>query len=312
MKAQEIVAAPGVPKVEEPQKSTAQPEPDEHQEAGKAKGSVSVKEALLEKSTIHIVDLKNSNKTDIAELRLRVFDTDIDPSDLVNHNRCNVELSGTLKVQDRKKGALVDIINAAFEGKGQARPFDPVTGMLAPEAKLSLKVPKDAQLGGLETLSQAAGKDDTLEKVKGYVGIDLGKVPLGGKLQQDLSAELLLTGNRLEWLADGQLQFPDYHFTMKKGSWLDSAEGQSRQTISCQPSETIAKELVAGITERYGAEMAANIQKVFDGGNGKLAFEVILTGPPDKPKPTITPETMKRLVEIMGGSLLQGLFSGQK
>ena len=287
-------------------------QPGEEPQAAALPPALKLNEALIENATIHIVDRRAFTKTDAENLRIRVFNTDIDPSDLANHNSCNLELSGQLKVMGRKivgdKGVDVKVAELSFLGTGTAVPMDPVTGLPSPKADIGFSVKKGSTLGGHLTFGEAAGKDDSLDKLKEYLGVDLSPLPLGGVLQNDLKALLRLEGSRLEWLDDTRLEFPDYAFLMQKGSWTDTEHQESRQQVSVLPSKAISDNMLAGIKARYGDSITQTALKVFGTPEGTLRFDLLLTGPPNKPKPNVTPDTMNRAIQALGGDLLKGLI----
>jgi len=277
--------------------------------------SVNIKEALLDRTLIHIVDRKARNKRDIHDLRLRVYDVDIDPANLAHHNKCSIEISGRTEVIGRKKVGEENVdaqfLNIPFSGKGSIRPFDPATGLLEPSADLEVVLAKDSLLGGHMTIGEAAGKDKSLKDMEKYLGLDLSALPIGGALQQELLAKFKVAGARVEWLNDTKLVFADYSIMMKQGSWSDSREDDSRMAIQFIPSDAITKKLFAGITERYGDGVADAVKKALELPAGGAGIDFILTGPLAKPSVSVAPETMQRVINAVAGNsadLLKGLL----
>ncbi|MBL9114075.1 MAG: hypothetical protein JNJ83_03640 [Verrucomicrobiaceae bacterium] len=275
--------------------------------------AIAIDELLVEKLGLHINDRKNQKRIDLEDIRFRLFGVDIDRSNLAAHNKCSVELAGNAHIQDRIDREWVETIKAPFSATGTVAPFDPATGEPAPDGSLVLTIPKGAQLDGVRTVGDLAAKGDSgLGKVKDFLGIDLAKVPVGGVLEQDLKANLRLRKSHLQWEEDTHMSFPNYRFTMTKGSWLDNEIENSRQEIVCRPSADMSKQLLDGISQRLGKDLASGVQKVFDGGDGQLAVRIILTGPPSKPSAAIPPETLSKLFELMSGGLLQSILGGGK
>ena len=275
--------------------------------------AIAIDELLVEKLGLHINDRKNQKRIDLNDIRFRLFGVDIDPVELAEHNFCSVELSGNAQIQDRIEREWVETIKAPFSATGTVAPFDPATGEPAPDGSLVLTIPKGAQLDGVRTVGDLAAKGDSgLGKVKDFLGIDLAKVPVGGVLEQDLKANLRLRKSHLQWEEDTHMSVPNYRFTMTKGSWLDNEIENSRQEIVCRPSADMSKQLLDGIGQRLGKELAGSVQKVFDGGDGQLAIRINLMGPPSKPNAAIPPETLSKLFELMGGGLLQSILGGGK
>jgi hypothetical protein len=297
---------------------TASPEAPVEVEVTDEKGrsaslAFAVKEALVEKATVHFLDRKNLNKTELTDLRFRLYDVDVDPNDLASHNQCKLELSGHAMMYDRRNKEWIELVKAPFNGSGQVRPLDPASGLPLPEALFAFSIPKGSQLDGVRTLGEMAGKGGGgLDKVKDFLGIDLAKLPLGGVLQEDITIRLQVKGNHVQWQEDTHMSFPDYRFTLKQGSWLDSAVNDSRMEFICLPSVDMSKNLLSGVTKSLGDGMAANVQKVFDGGSGQLAIPFNFGGPLDKLQPSVPPDTLRKLFETMGGGLLNGLLGGQK
>jgi hypothetical protein len=277
--------------------------------------SINIKEALLDRTLIHIVDRKARNKRDIHDLRLRVYDVDIDPNDLAQHNRCMVEVSGRTEVIGRKKVGEVNVdaqfLNVPFRGSGRIRPFDPVTGALEPHAELEVVLAKDALIGGHLTMGEAAGKDKSLKDLEKYLGLDLSAVPIGGVLQADLMAQFQLAGTRVEWVNDARMTFADYAILMRKGSWSDSGADDSRMALQFMPSAVISEKLLSGITGRYGDGVAKAVQQALAVPEGGTGIDFVLSGPLSKPSVTPAPETMQRLINAVAGNsadLLKGLL----
>ena len=307
--------APGVPP-EPPQTLASAPATSEPSKVEQKRTvSVNIKEALLDRTLIHIVDRKARNKRDIHDLRLRIFDVDIDPSDLAQHNTCHIEISGRTEIIGRKKVGEENVdaqfVNVPFSGKGRIRPFDPVTGLLEPSAELEVTLAKEAQLGGHLTIGEAAGKDKSLKDLEKYLGLDLSAISIGGALQEELVAKFKVNGARVEWLNDARLAFPDYSIMMKQGSWSDSREDDSRMAIQFMPSGQISEKLFAGITERYGDGVTQAVNKALALPGGGAGIDFILTGPLGKPSVTPSPDTMQRVIQAVAGNgadLLKGLL----
>lgn len=277
--------------------------------------SFSVKEALLDKTLIHIVDRKARNKRDIHDLRLRFYDVDVDPANLAAHNTCKVEVSGRAEVIGRKKvgdeGQDAQFANVTFKGSGVIHPFDANTGEPNPTAELEVVLAKDSLLGGHLTMGEAAGKDKSIKDLQKHLGVDLSGVTIGGQLQKDLTAKFKVSDTRVEWLQDARLEFPDYSIIMRKGSWSDSRDDDARMEIQFQPSEKITLDLIKGISGKYGEGAAKTIQEAFKLPEGGTGFDLILTGPLAKPSITPSPETVQRAINAVAGNsadLLKGLL----
>lgn len=277
--------------------------------------SLFLREAVIENVNAHIADRKRIKKNDFEGIKLRIFDTDIDPSNLAQHNTGKVELSGTIKVQGRKKvdGQNQDVqeLNLTFQADGVVQPFNAASGLLDPQATLTARLLKGSQIAGHMTVGEMGKGDDGLGKVKDLLGIDLlgidlKDIPLGGLLQQDLTAKLVIAGSRIEWLEEAILDFPDYRFQMKAGSWLDDAE--HHQQILVLPSKAFSDRIIDGVKAKRGEDLAKTILTIFPGPEGQIAFDILIRGPRNKPSVTVTTETLGRAIQALGGGLLNGLF----
>lgn len=271
--------------------------------------SLFIREAVLEKVNVHIVDRQRIKKNDLDDFSLRIYDTDIDPADLAHHNTGKISLAGRLKVQGRMKvnGENQDVqeLDLGFKADGTVQPFDAATGELSPQASLTATLLKDSQIAGHIKVGDMGG-DDGLDKVKDLLGIELKDIPLGGILQRDLVAKLALAGSRVEWLEEGTLEFPDYTFEMKAGSWLDDEE--HHQQILVQPSRAFSDRIVEGVRSKRGDEAAKALLTIFPGAEGQVAFDIVIRGPRKKPSIGVPPETLKRAFAALGGGLLNGLL----
>ncbi len=266
-----------------------------------------LKQALVDHAFLHLVDRRAFTKTDIDGFRVRLQSSPDNPTII------NAELSGHAKMTGRKKvgdkGQDVQILDLPFTASGEIAPLDAPISEQGRIAEITLTLPKGALLGGHLTMGEAGGgKDEGMSKLKEYLGVDLSGVPLGGVLQNEAKAEIKIAGSRIEWLADTQLEFPDYTFVMQKGSWMDEQAKDSRQQLRFTPSRTISDQMMAGITGKYGDKIARAVLQTFDSGKGGLEFQIILTGPRNKPKTSIPTETMNRAIKAISGDLLKGLL----
>lgn len=313
----EVAVATPAPGTAKPATLTAAEVPDDNTASTTTEQSLSfsVKEALLDKTLIHIVDRKARNKRDIHDLRLRVFDVDIDPNNLAAHNTCSVAVSGRTEVIGRKKMGEENVdaqfVNVTFMGAGKIKPFNAETGLPELAAELEVVLAKDSLIGGHLTMGEAAGKDKSIRELQKHLGVDLSGVTIGGVLQKDLTAKFKVEDTRVEWLQDARLEFPDYAILMRKGSWSDSSEDDSRMEIQFMPSAKISQQLIDGITGKYGEGVAKAAKEAFTLPEGGVGFDIILTGPLAKPSVTPSPETVQRAVKAISNNsadLLKGLL----
>lgn len=303
--------APVKPEAEKKEKKEHEPKVFEASQLG---FSIQVNRASLERVAFKRVDHKTTSKTDVTDLNFSITDIDVNPADLATHNSFKVALNGKLKQRGRigPKEARREVTMAEIllDGDGTINPFDVETGEWKPVSTLRLTLKKDSVLGGFMKLGEAAGKE--LKKFEDF-GIDLSDLPMGGPLLEDANIRVSFQQDRITLLENALFAMAEFEASLEKEGWINATEDDHKMQLRAT--------LGAGLQERISAGAELNAKKIGLGDDsaktlikslsdekGRLYFDILSTGRFSKPNPKLdTKRLMNRLIESIGGGLLDGL-----
>jgi hypothetical protein len=86
-------------------------------------------------------DQTNGSRYRIHSFNLEISDIWIDPRNLEQHNSLQIQAEALLESVLIPTGGFAQEVKAEFRMQGQIQPFDPKTGMAAPQAKLKIETP---------------------------------------------------------------------------------------------------------------------------------------------------------------------------
>ncbi len=272
--------------------------------------SFAVGNAEIEDGSLTIV---NSGTTiQIRDLDFTLTGIDIDPHDLVNHNRMTAKISSQIQVAGQARIGGVkrpaELANLSLAGEGNIIPIDPNTGEWMPTSTLKLTLAQGSTLAGHITMGDAAGKE--MKKLMDY-GIDLSPVRVGGPLQQAAVVEGIYRNNRFWLRGDTLFSFPEYEIAIEKKSWIDTAQSSHEMEfrLSCGPE--LQSRLQQGMSNaKLGDSITRGLMKALADQRGRITFDIESEGSLSDPK--IKPKLDRILKNLMSGEglgdLLQGLF----
>ncbi len=220
--------------------------------------SIRVERASLERATIRILNGKNTTTTDITDLSFSISEIDIDPADLAAHNQFILTLGARIKIKDRVKSGNkdasgkdilkeVNTVDMAMRGGGTVRPFDPATGLWSPASALDLKIEKGSVLAGYMKLGDKADREFKKVEKWNFDLTDLRDVDIGGPLNEDANIRVRIEQDRISFLHDAVISLPDYEVTMRKDSWLNSAEDQAELLLRFSLEPDLQKAVVTRV-----------------------------------------------------------------
>jgi hypothetical protein len=275
-----------------------------------ARFAFAVSNAEIKDGTLTI--LNSGTTIQIRDLDFTLTGIDINPSDLVNHNRMSAKISSQIQVAGEARIGGVkrpaELANLNLSGEGSIIPIDPNTGDWMPTSTLKLTLAQGSTLAGHITMGDAAGKE--MKKLMEY-GIDLSPVRVGGPLQQAAVVEGIYRNNRFWLRSDTLFSFPDYEIAIEKKSWIDTAQSSHEMEfrLSCGPE--LQSRLQGGMSKaKLGDSITRGLMKALADQRGRLTFDIESEGSLSDPK--IKPKLDRILKNLMSGEglgdLLQGLF----
>lgn len=284
---------------------------------------------LLERRTVLDKDggigERRERRTVFDHVSVALTDLDVAPEDLAKHNRCSLQLAGSIELDQRVTTGEAPPVSqklARFDvtGSGFIRPFHAESGEWDPDFTIQARVGKGAILGGVPLKDALRGKD--LKKL-GEWGIDFGDVSLGGILGEDATADVhYFRGGKLIVKGDTRLVFPDYEITLRDGSWFNTHEDLHRATCALLIGSDLSKRLLAQvkahIAKKYGGDVVGSVAEAFVkaalmDGQGRLEYKFISKGRLSRPSQEWDNPTsdVAEFLKQNGAAILEGIFKKQ-
>lgn len=262
-------------------------------------------EISIEQAHFHITneDADSKFNADISDFSLALTDIDIDPDNLMAHNRLHVRLAAKVVVDGVAKigGQMrqVRFADMTLHGEGEVNPVDPATLMWSPAADLKLVIDRGSSIGGNVTIGEAAGSN--LEKLQKY-GVDISAIRIGGIFQQDVNAHILFRNQSIRFLSDTLFSLPDYEYLVKHDSWMDFAKDQQGLLTRLYCGEALKQSVVNGIASRgVNKTLSQIIVDSLSDSHGRLSFDLTITG--SLAHPEVKPDIQNRLEGLLGGDI---------
>jgi hypothetical protein len=266
---------------------------------------LALQEISIEQAHFRITnqDAESKFDADISDFSLALTEIDIDPDDLMAHNRLHVRLAAKIVVDGMAKvgGQMrqVQFANMTLHGEGEVNPVDPTTMSWSPAAELNLVIDRGSAIGGNVTIGEAAGSN--LDKLMKY-GVDLSAIRIGGVLAQDVNVSVLFGNESIRFLGDTLLALPDYEFTIKKDSWIDLAKDQQGLLTRLSCGDALKEQIVRGVASRgLGDTISRMVVGAFSDDRGRVAFDLSITGSLSHPQ--VKPDIQNRLEGLLGGDI---------
>ena len=114
---------------------------DKGMEAGDLPLSLDVESIRVSDGVLLFEDRVSGSRFRIHSLNLEISDIRIDPRDLEQHNSLRIRGAAALESVLIPPGGFAQEVEAEFRMQGLVRPFDPETGLPAPQARLNLETP---------------------------------------------------------------------------------------------------------------------------------------------------------------------------
>lgn len=278
-----------------------EPPPEKHASASR----LALQEISIEQAHFHIRNQRVDSQfdADIGDFSMALTEIDIDPEDLMAHNRLHVRLAGKVVVDgvEQINGRMqqVRFADMILHGAGEVNPVDPNTRMWSPAASINLVVDRGSTIGGNITIGEAAGQH--LDKLMKY-GIDISGIHIGGMLAEDMKASILFRDQAIRFLDDMHLALPDYEYTIKRESWIDFAKDQQGLLTRLSCGEALKQSIVNGIASRgLGQTVSKLIVEGLSDSRGRLSFDLTVTGSLSRPE--VKPDIQVKLERLLGGDI---------
>lgn len=276
----------------------------------KARFAFAVSNAEIKDGSLTI--LNSGTTIQIRDLDFTLTGIDIDPHDLVNHNRMTAKISSQIQVTGEARIGGVkrpaELANLNLNGEGSIVPIDANTGEWMPTSTLKLTLGQGSTLAGHITMGDAAGKE--MKKLMEY-GIDLTPVRVGGPLQQAAVVHGIYRNNRFWLLGNTLFSFPEYEIAIEKKSWIDTAQNSHEMELRLSCGPELQSRLQRGMSQaKLGDSITRGLMKALADQRGRITFDIESEGSLSDPK--IKPKLDRILKNLMSGEglgdLLQGLF----
>jgi hypothetical protein len=289
-----------------PPPSIAAPLLDVQEEPKHARAErLAIQEISIEQAHFRITnqDAESKFDADISDFSLALTEIDIDPDNLMAHNRLHVRLAAKIVVDGMAKvgGQMrqVQFANMTLHGEGEVNPVDPATLAWSPAADLDLVIDRGSSIGGNVTIGEAAGSN--LDKLMKY-GIDISDIRSGGTLPQDVAAAVHYRDQAIRFRSDTQFALPEYEYTIKRESWIDFAKDQQVLLTRLSCGEALKQSVVNGISSRgLGQTVSKLIVEGLSDNRGRLSFDLTVTGSLSHPE--VKPDIQIKLESLLGGDI---------
>ncbi|MCB1278553.1 hypothetical protein [Prosthecobacter sp.] len=278
---------------------------------------LALQEISIEQAHFHIVNQDADSKfnADISDFSLSLTDIDIDPENLMAHNRLHVRLAAKAVVDGMAKigGQMrqVRFADMVLHGDGEVKPVDPATMAWSPAADLKLVIDRGSSIGGNMTIGETAGQN--LDKLMKY-GIDISAVRIGGTFLQDVNAHILFHNQYIQFLSDTQFVLPDYEYTIKHESWMDFAKDQQGLLTRLSCGDALKQSIINGIASRgVNKTLSQMAVDLMSDSRGRLSFDLTITG--SLAHPEVKPDLQRKLEGLLGNDIedkAKGLLNGLK
>ena len=266
---------------------------------------LSLQEISIEQAHFHIINqgVDSQFNADISDFNLAFTDIDIDPENLMAHNRLHVRLGAKVVVdgiaQIGGQARQVRFADMTLHGDGEVNPVEPATRMWSPAADLNLLIDKGSSIGGNMTIGETAGAH--LDKLMKY-GLDISAIRIGGTLAQNVNAHILYRAQSMRFLDDTQFVLPDYEYTIKRDSWMDFAKDQQGLLTRLSCGDALKQSLMQGIASRgINRTLSQLAVDALSDSRGRLTFDLTITGSLSHPE--VKPDIQVKLEKLLGNDI---------
>ena len=173
----------------------------------------------MKNATVNIRVRKTGQLIRISGLTTKVDDIDINPEDLVGHNKADVRFDMNVSIigRDGQESAALGLRSG-----GRVTPFEPKTGRVNPFLTYALTVRRGSFVDGMPLLKQLGGAFPLLEKA----GLKMEGVGKKAELQADTAVRVSYGGGRVTFLDDIALKTMHYDLSLNQKSWIQTTNNE--------------------------------------------------------------------------------------
>ncbi|MDA3838248.1 MAG: AsmA family protein [Candidatus Delongbacteria bacterium] len=260
----------------------------------------------IEDARIDIFVEKTQQKLIVNDLDVLISSIDIDPKDLVNHNKATIQFNSDIIITDKEDNEQAKLL---IKSQGDIEPFDLKTGEINPEIIYNITIGKSSFISGLVALEKLKTTLSTLSKI----GIDLKILSKKAELTKDAETKIKYKEGKVSFLEDLTLETKGYDLALSKDSWFNVLNNQhnfaGNLLISKGESEKILKEVDKFIDEQSAKIKnkeiefdTAKIKKELLAGlvqDGRIKIEFSSKGDISDPKVKITavPPSLSKIIQ---------------
>jgi hypothetical protein len=173
----------------------------------------------------------------VSDFFMVIDKIDIDPKDLVKHNKATVTLNTNLAIYNKEKSEQAKL---GLRSNAEVRPLDPKTGKIDPEALYAVTVGKGSFIQALVALEKVKSTLATLEKV----GINLEILSKKAVLTKDADTAIRYKEGKVSFEQDLKVETGDFDFRIAKESWFNVLNNQHSFSGDLTVSEAESKKLL--------------------------------------------------------------------
>jgi len=256
---------------------------------------------------------RDKTRITFSNVQIKVSDIDLDPGDLLGHNKAKVSISCHLDIEDKEyetKYADLDI-----RSDGDVIPFDPVTGYINPDITYQITVLKGSKMDAVPPLIRLSKNVSKLEKY----GLKLDALSENIVLQEDVKLTMGYRDHALTFLEPVEMRFGDHFLVLKPGAWLHTGNNKHEAAADILLSKAASEKALNGskefLTKKYSGFLdKEKIESFTDKAlspivrDGQLYLPFTSKGNFNKPDVDVDIELEDVLLEALSGENLGDLL----
>ncbi|GEM_PF-936815 len=215
-------------------------QPDEPQEDFSAKDmpiAATMNQIGIENGEVDIFFKTTQQRFLISDFFMVIDKIDIDPKDLINHNKATVTFNTNMAIYNKEKSEQARL---GIKSSAVLRPFNPNTGKVDPEAVYAISIGKGSFIQALVALEKVKSSLATLEKV----GINLDILSKKAVLSKNADTDIRYKEGKVSFEENLKVLTADYDVAIQKESWFNVMNNQHSFKGDLTVSEAESKKLL--------------------------------------------------------------------
>ena len=211
----------------------------------------------ISNGALHIKIRKNKNHIQISDVEASIFNLDIDPENLAEHNSAYLKMDARIVVMDRDQ--VVKYASMAVGIKGDIELFEKETGLLNPELAINMTLKKNSKIMSLPIIDRLTS---TLEKLR-KAGLDVSALEHVLVVDDDAPVRIALLDGEVRTLAPWYIGLNGQQLLMEQGSWHNTGSDEhlikADLTFSRKVSDGALGRANKFLSELVGDELAVSV-----------------------------------------------------